>query len=58
MLYVLIVVANAYNGVSVSQQEYKGKDACEVAAIVIQQAAKDVKGWMSGTNVETRCVIK
>ena len=58
MLYVLIVVANAYNGVSVSQQEYKGKDACEVAAIVVQQAAKDVKGWMSGTNVETRCVLK
>jgi hypothetical protein len=58
MLYILIVVANAYNGVSVSQQEYKGKDACEVAAIVIQQAAKDVKGWMSSTNVETRCVIK
>jgi hypothetical protein len=58
MLYVLIVVANAYNGVSVSQQEYKGKDACEVAAIVVQQMAKDVKGWMSGTNVETRCVIK
>jgi hypothetical protein len=58
MLYVLIVVANAYNGVSVSQHEYRGKDACEVAAIVVQQMAKDVKGWMSGTNVETRCVIK
>jgi len=58
MLYVLIVVANAYNGVSVSQQEYKGKDACEVAAIVVQEMAKDVKGWMSGTNVQTRCLIK
>jgi len=43
MLYVLIVVANAYNGVTVSQHEYRGKDACEVAAIVVQQAAKDVK---------------
>jgi hypothetical protein len=58
MLYVLIVVANAYNGVSVSQQEYRGKDACEVAAIVVQQAAKDVKGWMNDTNVQTRCVLK
>jgi hypothetical protein len=59
MLYVLIVVANAYNGVSVSQQEYSGKDACEVAAIFVQQAAKDVKGWTGGTNtIQTRCVIK
>jgi len=57
MLYVLIVVANAYNGVTVSQQEYRGKDACEVAAIVVQQMAKDVKGWTS-SNIETRCVIK
>jgi hypothetical protein len=57
MLYVLIVVTNAYNGVTVSQQEYRGKDACEVAAIVVQQMAKDVKGWTS-SNIETRCVIK
>jgi hypothetical protein len=57
MLYVLIVVANAYNGVTVSQQEYRGKDACEVAAIVVQQMAKDVKG-MTSTNVQTRCLIK
>jgi hypothetical protein len=57
MLYVLIVVANAYNGVTVSQQEYRGKDACEVAAIVVQQMSKDVKGWTS-SNIETRCVIK
>ena len=58
MLYVLIVVTNAYNGVSVSQQEYKGQQACEVAAIVVQEAAKDVKGWMNDTNVQTRCVVK
>ena len=58
MLYVLIVVANAYNGVSVSQHEYRGKDACEVAAIVVQQMAKDVKGWMNDRNIQTRCVIK
>ena len=58
MLYVLIVVTNAYNGVTVSQQEYTSKDACEVAAIVVQQMAKDVKGWMTSTTVETRCVIK
>jgi hypothetical protein len=58
MLYVLIVVTNAYNGVSVSQQEYKGQQACEVAAIVVQKAAKDVKGWMNDTNVQTRCVVK
>jgi len=58
MLYVLIVVINAYNGVSVSQQEYKGQQACEVAAIVVQEMAKDVKGWMTSTNVQTRCVIK
>jgi hypothetical protein len=57
MLYVLIVVANAYNGVSVSQHEYRSKDACEVAAIVVQQMAKDVKGW-TGSNVEARCVVK
>ena len=57
MIYVLIVVTNAYNGMSVSQQEYKGKDACETAAIVIQQMAKDVKGWTS-SKVETRCVVK
>ena len=58
MLYVLIVVANAYNGVTVSQQEYKGQQACEVAAIVVQEMAKDVKGWMTSTNVQTRCLIK
>ena len=59
MLYVLIVVTNAYNGVTVSQQEYKGQQACEVAAIVVQKAAKDVNGrWMNDTNVQTRCVIK
>jgi hypothetical protein len=58
MLYVLIVVTNAYNGVTVSQQEYKGQQACEVAAIVVQKAAKDVKGWMNDTNVQTRCVSK
>jgi hypothetical protein len=58
MLYVLIVVTNAYNGVSVSQHEYRGKDYCEAAAIVVQEAAKDVKGWMTSTNVQTRCVIK
>jgi hypothetical protein len=57
MLYVLIVVTNAYNGVTVSQQEYRGKDACEVAAIVVQEMAKDVKG-MTSTNVQTRCLIK
>ena len=45
MLYVLIVVTNAYNGVTVSQHDYRGKDACEVAAIVVQQMAKDVKGF-------------
>ena len=53
MLYVLIVVTNAAYGVTVSQQEYRGKDACEVAAIVIQQAAKD---W--GHGAKTRCVVK
>ena len=58
MLYVLIVVTNAYNGVTVSQQEYRGKDACEVAAIVVQQMAKDVKGMTPRTNIETRCLIK
>lgn len=58
MLYVLIVVTNVYNGVTVSQQEYNGQQACEVAAIVVQKAAKDVKGWMNDTNVQTRCVIK
>ena len=58
MLYVLIIVANAYNGVTVSQQEYKGQQACEVAAIVVQEMAKDVKGWMTSTNVQTRCVVK
>ena len=58
MLYVLIVVTNAYNGVTVSQHDYRGKDACEVAAIVVQQMAKDVKGWMTSTTVETRCLIK
>ena len=58
MLYVLIVVTNAYNGVTVSQHDYRGKDACEVAAIVVQEMAKDVKGWMTSTTVETRCVIK
>jgi len=58
MLYVLIVVINAYNGVSVSQQEYKGQQACEVAAIAVQEMAKDVKGWMTSTNVQTRCVVK
>jgi hypothetical protein len=57
MLYVLIVITNAYNGVTVSQHEYRGKDTCEVAAIVVQQMAKDVKGWTS-SNVETRCVVK
>lgn len=55
--HVLIVVANAYNGVSVSQKDYFSKEACEAAAIVIHQAAKDVKGWTS-SNVETRCVRK
>ena len=39
MLYVLIVVTNAYNGVTVSQQEYKGQQACEVAAIAVHQMA-------------------
>ena len=58
MLYVLIVVTNAYNGVTVSQHDYRGKDACEVAAIVVQEMAKDVKGWMTSTTVETRCLIK
>ena len=59
MLYVLIVVTNAYNGVTISQQEYKGQQACEVAAIVIQKAAKDVTPrWMNNTNVQTRCVVK
>ena len=58
MLYVLIVVANAYNGVTVSQQEYTSKDACEVAAIVVQQSAKDIRRWMTSTNVQTRCLIK
>ena len=59
MLYVLIVVTNAYNGVTVSQHDYRGKDACEVAAIVVQKAAKDVNGrWMNDTNIQTRCVVK
>ena len=58
MLYVLIVVANTYNGITVSQQEYRGKDACEVAAIVVQQMVKDVKSMTPRTNVETRCIIK
>ena len=59
MLYVLIVVTNAYNGVTVSQQEYKGQQACEVAAIAVHQMAKDVKGlMMTSTNVQTRCVVK
>jgi len=59
MLYVLIVVTNAYNGVTVSQQEYKGQQACEVAAIVVQEMAKDVNArWMTSTNVQTRCVVK
>jgi len=53
MLYVLIVVTNVYNGVTVSQQEYKGQQACEVAAIVVQEAAKD---W--GHGAKTRCVVK
>lgn len=58
MLYVLIVVTNVYNGVTVSKQEYRAKDACEVAAIVVQEMAKDVKGWITSTNVQTRCLIK
>ena len=61
MLYVLIVVTNAYNGVSVtvSQHDYKGQHACEVAAIVVQEMAKDVNArWMTSTNVQTRCVVK
>jgi hypothetical protein len=53
MLYVLIVVTNVYNGVTVSQHDYRGKDACEVAAIVVQEAAKD---W--GRGAKTRCVVK
>ena len=58
MLYVLIVVASAYNGVTVSQHEYTTRDACEVAAIVVQEAAKDVKNQWSSANVQTRCLVK
>lgn len=59
MLYVLIVVANAYNGVTVSQQEYTSKDACEVAAIVVREAAKDVKGGFNPEkSFQIRCVVK
>ena len=59
MLYVLIVVSSVHNGVTISQQEYRGKDACEAAAIVVEQAVKDVrKGFWNDTNFQTRCVIK
>ena len=53
MLYVLIVVANAAYGVTVSQQEYTSSERCESAAVVAQQAARD---W--GHGVKTRCVLK
>ena len=59
MLYVLIVVSSVQNGVTISQQEYKGQQACEVAAIVVQQAVKDVrKGFLNDANFQTRCVVK
>ena len=57
--YVLIVVANAYNGVTVSQKDYFSKDACEAAAIVVEQMAKDIKGGFNPErSFQTRCVRK
>lgn len=58
MLYVLIIVANAHNSVTVSQHEYSNKDTCEAAAIVIHQAAKEVRAWINASNIQTRCVVK
>ena len=51
--YVLITVANANYGVTVSQQEYLSQAACWRAAIVAQEAAR---GW--GHGLKTRCVPK
>jgi hypothetical protein len=56
--YVLIVVTYVNSGVTVSQKDYFSKEACEAAAIVVHQAAKDVRGWMNETNLQTRCVRK
>jgi hypothetical protein len=51
--YVLITVANAAYGVTVSQQDYFSKAACEAAAIVADEAARDL-----GHRLKTRCVPK
>lgn len=53
-LYVLITIANASYGVSISQQDYLSKEKCEVAAIVVDQAAKEIYAH----RVVTRCVPK
>lgn len=52
-MYVLITVANAAYGVTISQQEYYSKQKCEAAAIVTQEAAKN---WAH--RIQTRCVEK
>jgi len=59
MLYIMIVVASVHNGVSVSQQEYSSKEACETAAIVTKQAVKDVRrGFWNDTMGQILCVRK
>ena len=56
-MYVLIVVANSHPGVTVSQQDYLSKDRCEIAAIVVEQMVKDVKG-VPPKSFQIRCVQK
>lgn len=58
MIYILIVIANSYNGVTVSQQEYASKTSCEVAAIVTEEMVKDVKWTFGGITVKTQCISK
>jgi len=53
VLYVLITVANAAYGVTVSQQDYLSQAACEAAAIVADEAAREY-----GRGLKTRCVPK
>ena len=57
-MYVLIIVANARPGITVSQQDYLSKDRCEIAAIVVEQMAKDVKGGFNEKSFQIRCVQK
>jgi ABC-type cobalt transport system substrate-binding protein len=58
-MYVLVVLTSVYYGVTVSQQEYRGLDACETAAAAITEIAVSMKPRFNPLSVvRTRCVPK